>query len=127
MVFGLTKHRATLANASGSVNRKFLPVSEAGLAADSCVYWAWPGQLGGLGTYFLHDGHSLDRFYHIICDSDVDLLALIGEMNLGDAVLFDVQGANEALMPTIAGELAAALGMIDCSPDRGRGRYADPG
>ena len=31
---------------------------------------------------------------------------------LGDAVFFDVQGANDALLPSIARELAAALGMV---------------
>ena len=46
------------------------------------------GQLGGLGTYFQHDGFSLDRFYHIMCDSDADLLALIDEVGLGKSVLF---------------------------------------
>ena len=46
-------------------------------------------QLGGLGTYFVHDGAFLDRFYHIMCDSDRDLLALIAELGLSHSVLFD--------------------------------------
>jgi hypothetical protein len=38
LVFGLTKHGATLANASGGVNRQVLSASGAGLAADTGVY-----------------------------------------------------------------------------------------
>lgn len=40
--------------------------------------------LGGLGAAFEHDGRRLDKFYHVILDSDEHLLALIDEMGLTD-------------------------------------------
>ncbi|MBI3782394.1 MAG: NAD(P)/FAD-dependent oxidoreductase [Deltaproteobacteria bacterium] len=44
-------------------------------------------RLGGLGAHFEHDGLTLDRFYHVILDSDSDLCALIAELGLaGDLV-----------------------------------------
>ena len=42
-------------------------------------------QLGGLGTYFEHAGFSFERFYHVILDSDADLLELIDELGLAAA------------------------------------------
>ncbi len=39
-------------------------------------------RLGGLGTDFQHDGVSLDRFYHVILDSDADLLGLVADLGL---------------------------------------------
>jgi protoporphyrinogen oxidase len=39
-------------------------------------------QLGGLGTHFEHDGVSLDRFYHVILDSDAELCALLRQLGL---------------------------------------------
>jgi protoporphyrinogen oxidase len=39
-------------------------------------------RLGGLGTDFEHDGVSLDRFYHVILDSDADLLGLIADLGV---------------------------------------------
>ncbi len=39
-------------------------------------------RLGGLGTWFEHEGHRLDRFYHVILDSDEHLLGLIEELDL---------------------------------------------
>jgi protoporphyrinogen oxidase len=45
-------------------------------------------QIGGLGTYFEHAGHSFERFYHVMLDSDADLLELIGELGLsGDVAM----------------------------------------
>src|SRR3989442_13378669 len=41
-------------------------------------------QLGGLGTHFVHDGVSLERFYHVILDSDADLRALIADLGVSD-------------------------------------------
>ncbi|MDX3192576.1 NAD(P)/FAD-dependent oxidoreductase [Streptomyces sp. MN03-5084-2B] len=43
-------------------------------------------QLGGLGTFFAHDGQWVERFYHCIMPSDASLLALLGELGLRDAV-----------------------------------------
>ena len=45
-------------------------------------------QLGGLGTYFEHAGFSFERFYHVILDSDADLLALIDELALAGEMIF---------------------------------------
>ncbi len=43
--------------------------------------------LGGLGAHFEHDGLSLERFYHVILDSDADLCALVAELGMtGDVV-----------------------------------------
>ncbi|MBX3393874.1 MAG: FAD-dependent oxidoreductase [Phycisphaerae bacterium] len=42
------------------------------------------GYLGGLGAAFEHEGRRLDKFYHVILDSDEHLLALIDEMGLSD-------------------------------------------
>ena len=46
------------------------------------------GQLGGLGTHFEHDGLSFDRFYHIMLDSDSDLLGLIDDLGLASSMIF---------------------------------------
>ncbi|HWL95051.1 MAG TPA: FAD-dependent oxidoreductase [Phycisphaerae bacterium] len=39
-------------------------------------------RLGGLGTWFEHDGDRLDKFYHVILDSDQHLLGLIEALGL---------------------------------------------
>lgn len=39
-------------------------------------------QLGGLGAHFEHDGVSLDRFYHVILDSDAELCSLLRQLGL---------------------------------------------
>jgi len=39
-------------------------------------------RLGGLATHFEHRGTTLDRFYHVMLDSDADLCGLIGELGL---------------------------------------------
>lgn len=41
---------------------------------------------GGLGTYFEHDGHDFDKFYHVILPTDEHLLALADELGLADDV-----------------------------------------
>src|SRR5215472_11163393 len=45
-------------------------------------------QLGGLGTYFVHDGVFLERFYHVILDSDADLCALIADLGVNDRLVW---------------------------------------
>jgi protoporphyrinogen oxidase len=50
------------------------------------------GQLGGLGTHFDHHGITLDRWYHVILDSDADLIALIGELGLADQLRWSETG-----------------------------------
>src|SRR5262244_1872979 len=49
-------------------------------------------QLGGLGTYFIHDGVSLERFYHVILDSDADLCALIADLGISDRLVWRKTG-----------------------------------
>lgn len=49
-------------------------------------------QLGGLGTYFEHQGARLDRFYHVIVHSDADLRGLIDELGLADRVVWRATG-----------------------------------
>jgi protoporphyrinogen oxidase len=50
------------------------------------------GQLGGLGTHFEHDGVSIDRYYHVILDSDAELIGLIGELGLADQLRWSETG-----------------------------------
>jgi protoporphyrinogen oxidase len=50
------------------------------------------GQLGGLGTHFEHHGITLDRWYHVILDSDAELIALIGELGLADQLRWSETG-----------------------------------
>lgn len=49
-------------------------------------------QLGGLGTDFEHEGISLDRFYHVILDSDAHLRELIREVGLNDRLVWRETG-----------------------------------
>ena len=50
------------------------------------------GQLGGLGTHFEHQGIALDRWYHVILDSDAVLVGLIGELGLADQLRWSETG-----------------------------------
>lgn len=44
-------------------------------------------QLGGLGGVFEHEGHSLERFYHVMLNSDEHLLGLLKDLGLnGQAI-----------------------------------------
>jgi protoporphyrinogen oxidase len=47
---------------------------------------------GGLGAAFTHDGVNLDRFYHVMLDSDAELCALISAMGLTDRVAWRETG-----------------------------------
>jgi protoporphyrinogen oxidase len=49
-------------------------------------------RLGGLGATFEHDGVTLDRFYHVILDSDAELCALISAMGLTDRLAWRETG-----------------------------------
>lgn len=49
-------------------------------------------QLGGLGTDFRHQDTSIDRFYHVILDSDADLCALIQDVKLADRLVWRETG-----------------------------------
>ncbi len=50
------------------------------------------GQLGGLGTHFEHQGVTLDRYYHVALDSDDDLIALLGELEISDRLIWKETG-----------------------------------
>ena len=49
-------------------------------------------QLGGLGTHFEHAGVSLDKFYHVLLDSDADLCGLLGELGIADRLVWRETG-----------------------------------
>src|SRR5262245_3569424 len=49
-------------------------------------------QLGGLGTYFEHHDVTLDRYYHVILDSDAELIGLIDELGLTDQLHWSETG-----------------------------------
>ena len=49
-------------------------------------------QLGGLGAAFTHEGITVDRFYHVILDSDVELCALISALQLTDQLVWRETG-----------------------------------
>lgn len=42
------------------------------------------GQLGGLGTFFEHDGRAFEKFYHCLLPSDGPLLTLLDDLGLTD-------------------------------------------
>jgi protoporphyrinogen oxidase len=43
-------------------------------------------QLGGLGTFFSHGDQAVERFYHCVMPTDAELLALLDEVGLKEAV-----------------------------------------
>jgi len=49
-------------------------------------------RLGGLATHFEHQDTTLDRFYHVMLDSDEDLCALIGDLGLRDRLVWRETG-----------------------------------
>ena len=49
-------------------------------------------QLGGLGTWFEHRGVHLDRYYHVILDSDVELCGLLAELGIADRLVWRETG-----------------------------------
>jgi protoporphyrinogen oxidase len=49
-------------------------------------------QLGGLGTHFEHEGVTLDRFYHVVLDSDAELCALLADLGIADRMVWQNTG-----------------------------------
>lgn len=43
-------------------------------------------ELGGLGNFFEHDGHTFEKFYHCMLPSDGPLLALLDDLGLTDQI-----------------------------------------
>ena len=60
-------------------------------------------RLGGLATHFEHCGTTLDRFYHVILDSDADLCGLIGELGLQERLVWRETGMGFHLGGTLYG------------------------
>src|ERR1700752_1974967 len=48
--------------------------------------------LGGLGSDFTHEGVSIERFYHVMINSDQHLVALLDELGLMDQVHWQQTG-----------------------------------
>jgi len=48
--------------------------------------------VGGLGASFLHQGVRIEKFYHIILDSDSDLLSLVAELGGSERILWRQTG-----------------------------------
>lgn len=72
-------------------------------------------RFGGLGTQFEHEGHSYDRYYHVILPTDEHLLGLAGELGLGDVVYWE-----ETALGFLYGErlypLARSLDLLRFDP-----------
>jgi len=49
-------------------------------------------RLGGLGTWFDHQGVHLDRYYHVILDSDAELCSLVAELGIADRLVWRETG-----------------------------------
>lgn len=60
-------------------------------------------RLGGLGTHFQHHGITLDRFYHVILDSDFELCSLISELGLADRLVWRNTGMGFHIGGTLYG------------------------
>ena len=72
-------------------------------------------QLGGLGTYFEHRSHFFERFYHIVVDSDADLVSLLAEIGLEQHLVW-----NESRLGFLTGgrlyPLSSALDLLRFCP-----------
>jgi protoporphyrinogen oxidase len=60
-------------------------------------------RLGGLATHCEHDGIALDRFYHVILDSDAELAALIAELGLAERLVWRQTGMGFYLRGALYG------------------------
>jgi protoporphyrinogen oxidase len=49
-------------------------------------------RLGGLATHFEHEGVTLDRWYHVMLDSDADLCGLLAELELTEHITWAETG-----------------------------------
>ena len=49
-------------------------------------------RLGGLGTWFEHRDVHLDRYYHVILDSDAELCGLVKELGIDDRLVWRETG-----------------------------------
>jgi len=65
-------------------------------------------RLGGLGTHFEHRDTTLDRFYHVILDSDAELCGLVRELGIADRLVWRETGMGFHLGGTLYGFNSAA-------------------
>ena len=87
----MTERRATVAVLGGGI---------AGLAAAYFlgnygyrpIVFEGSSAVGGLGSAIDHDGARLDRFYHVLLNTDADLLDLIAELDLADRLTWSSTG-----------------------------------
>jgi protoporphyrinogen oxidase len=49
-------------------------------------------RLGGLGTHFEHRETTLDRYYHVILDSDAELCGLLADLGIADRLIWRETG-----------------------------------
>jgi protoporphyrinogen oxidase len=49
-------------------------------------------RLGGLGTHFEHRETTLDRYYHVILDSDAELCGLLADLGIADRLVWAETG-----------------------------------
>lgn len=49
-------------------------------------------RLGGLGTHFEHRDTTLDRYYHVILDSDAELCGLLADLGIADRLVWAETG-----------------------------------
>ncbi len=77
-------------------------------------------QLGGLGTFFPWRDRWVERFYHCVMPTDDDLLALLGELGLRDAVRWEntsmgmvVDGRHYPFNSALDLLRFTALGLVD--------------
>jgi protoporphyrinogen oxidase len=78
-------HSATVAVIGGGISGLAAAYRLAQGGASVTLYEA-SQELGGLGTFFQHDGRTFEKFYHCMLPSDEPLLALLSELGLRDEV-----------------------------------------
>jgi len=78
-------HSATVAVIGGGISGLAAAYRLAQGGASVTLYEA-SHDLGGLGTFFQHDGRTFEKFYHCMLPSDEPLLALLSELGLRDEV-----------------------------------------
>src|SRR5579885_2088378 len=96
------RHRADRGRGEGGVSLRVGIVGGgiAGLAAAHFlaraghlpVIFEASAQLGGLGTHFEHEGVALDRFYHVVLDSDAELCALLADLGCAERLVWRETG-----------------------------------
>ena len=76
---------ATVAVIGGGISGLTTAFRLAQAGAHVTLYEA-SNELGGLGTFFKHDGRTFEKFYHCMLPSDGPLLALLKDLGLQDEI-----------------------------------------